>query len=187
MSFKLFREPIIPASPAGLSSDELRRYLGVGRNNVTPIARRFGIAMLHGIYPESVVWRQMFGLEPSDDAARAALREPLADINWTSQATGVPPSTLRAHLRSGTWKYDGGFQLGDDQTKPAPRLRRWIPAFVRSRALGFPPPAFTSISPLRLTLGGDVTQAIPPLETADVQPSEDVFSALFSASEHAAR
>lgn len=180
MSFKLFREPIIPASPAGLSTDELRRYLGVGRNNVTPIARRFGIEKLHGIYPEIVVWRQLFGLTPDDDAAQAVLREPLVDINWVSQATGVPQSTIRDHLRSGRWKYDRGVQLGDEKTPPSPRLRRWIPAQIRNRRCGSPRPAFTSVAPLPVIPGSADTRPATPTGRTDDRPSEDVFTALFA-------
>lgn len=113
MPFELYREPLIPASDAGYTTDELRRYLGVGRNTVTPILRRFGIRKLHGIIPEIVLWRQIFGLAPEGDAALQALREPLADITWVSRVTRVPMSTPRGHLRTGCWDYDPGIQLGD--------------------------------------------------------------------------
>ncbi len=187
MQFELFREPIIPASPAGFTTEELRRYLGVGRNNVTPIMRRFGIEKLHGIYPESVVWRQLFGLGADDAAAQAALREPLGDINWVSQATSVPKSTIRDHLRSGHWKYDRGIQLGNEATIPSPRLRRWIPALIRNRICGSPLPAFTSIPALPVAPGSanghsssPVTSPEPRLVDTGDQPSEDVFAALFA-------
>lgn len=187
MSFELYRKPIIPASPAGLSTDELRRYLGVGRNNVSAIAQRFGIENLHGIYPESVVWRQLFGLTPDDDAARAALREPLADINWVSCATGVARSTIRDHLRSGTWQYDRGVQLGDDGKTQVPRLRRWIPALIRSRRFASPVPDFSSIPPLPVTPGGDIRPGVLRVETTGAQPSEDVFATLLATPEPTSR
>ncbi|SDY85934.1 hypothetical protein [Citreimonas salinaria] len=180
MPFELFRAPIIPASPAGLSTDELRRYLGVGRNNVAAIARRFGLENLHGIYPESVVWRQLFGLGPGDDAALAALREPLADIAWVSRATGVPQSTIRGHLRSGHWRYDGGVQLGDTHNDAFPRLRRWIPTVIRSRRCGSPLPIFASIPPLPANPVGDEARAELARTTTDEQPPDDVFAALLA-------
>jgi len=180
MRFELFREPIIPASAAGFTTEELRLYLGVGRNNVAPIARRFGIEKLHGIYPESVIWRQLFGLGPGDDIARAALREPLADIGWLSKATGVPQSTIRDHLRSGRWKYDRGVQLGDEKTTPSPRLRRWIPALIRNRRCGSPRPAFTSVAPLPVIPGSADTRPATPTGRTDGRPSEDVFTALLA-------
>lgn len=148
MPFELYRKPIVPASPAGLSTHELKLYLGVGRNNVSKIAHHFGIEKLHGIYPERVVWRQIFGVSPDDDVATDALREPLADINWVASATGVPISTMRGHLRSGHWQYDSGVQLGDETKSCSPRLRRWIPALIRNRRLGCPPPLFNPIASL---------------------------------------
>lgn len=148
MSFELFKEPLITASDAGYTTDEVRRYLGVGRNNITPILRRFGIQKQHGIVPEAVLWRQIFGLIPENDAALLALREPLADIGWVSRATGVPMSSLRDRLRSGRWAYDAGIQLGDTTGGGPPRLRRWIPALIRSHRLGVQPPDFNHVPPL---------------------------------------
>lgn len=179
MHFKLFHEPIVPASAAGLTTEELRRYLGVGRNNVAPIARRFGIEMLHGIYPECIVWRQLFGLVPDDEAAQAALREPLADINWVSTATGVPQSTIRDHLRAGHWKYDRGVQLGDQSGTQARRLRRWLPALIRHRTCGSPLPAFNRIAPHPAYSDNADTHSSPS-KTHHTLPPEDVFSALLS-------
>lgn len=194
MPFELFHEPIVPASAAGLTTEELRRYLGVGRNNVIPIARRFGIEKLHGIYPESIVWRQLFGLRPDDEAALAALREPLADINWVSKATGVPQSTIRDHLRSEHWRYDAGVQLGDVSKMPSPRLRRWIPALIRTRSCGSPLPAFESIPWIPVT--PETANAHPPSPDTHLdcpapgtgdRTSKDVFSALFSSVATASR
>ena len=187
MRFELFHAPIVPASTAGLTTQELRRYLGVGKNNVALIARRFGIENLHGIYPECIVWRQLFGLAPDDEAAQAALREPLADINWLSTATGVPQSTIRDHLRARRWSYDRGVQLGDRNGTQARRLRRWIPALIRHRTCGSPLPSFTRIAPHPLNWGSADTHSPSwtthppfPAEGTGEEPSEDVFSALFS-------
>lgn len=180
MSFELFRAPITPASPAGLTTEELKLYLGVGRNNVASIARRFGIEKLHGIYPERVVWRQLFGVGPEDEAAQAALREPLVDINWVSRATGVPPSTIRDHLRSKQWKHDFGVQLGDQRAKASPRLRRWVPALIRNRVRGAPPPTFADVAPLPVTPDGASAHPAFSAENSDHRPSEDLFAALFS-------
>ena len=201
MPFELFHEPIVPASAAGLTTEELRRYLGVGRNNVAPIARRFGIEKLHGIYPERIVWRQLFGLRPDDEAALAALREPLADINWVSKATGVPQSTIRDHLRSDHWRYDAGVQLGDVSELSSPRLRRWISALIRNRSCGSSLPAFESIPRVPFTPRNiDAHRPSPdtqppspdthidcPADRTGDQTSEDVFSALFSSVETASR
>lgn len=187
MPFELYRKPVVPASPAGLSTDELRLYLGVGRNNVSKIAHRFGIEKMHGIYPESVVWRQIFGVSPGDDAAADALREPLADINWVASATGVPTSTMRGHLQSGQWKYDRGVQLGHKSKLRTPRLRRWIPALIRSRRLGCPSPLFKPIAPLPVASVSDAKQTDLLSETVETEPAEDVLSLLFEQEEPTAR
>jgi hypothetical protein len=187
MTFELYRKPIIPANPAGLSTDELRRYLNVGRNNVSAVAHRFGIEKLHGIYPEVIVWRQLFGLSADDDIATSALREPLADINWVSRATGVPQSTVRDHLRSKQWQYDGGVQLGEVSETQKPRLRRWIPALIRSRRLASPAPAFSRITPIPVNAGNEKKQTVFLTGTDETQPDEDLFAALLEPSEPTAR
>ncbi|AFO92746.1 hypothetical protein D1822_15225 [Phaeobacter inhibens] len=187
MPFELYRKPIVPASPAGLSTHELKLYLGVGRNNVSKIAHHFGIEKLHGIYPERVVWRQIFGVSPDDDVATDALREPLADINWVASATGVPISTMRGHLRSGHWQYDSGVQLGDETKSCSPRLRRWIPALIRNRRLGCPPPLFNPIASLPVTSVSDAKQTDLLSETVEAEPAEDVFSLIFEQEELTAR
>lgn len=180
MPFELFREPIVPCNPAGLTTTELRQYLNVGRDALSPILRRFGITMFHGIVPEVVLWRQLFGLEPSDQAATDALREPLADVRWVSQATGVPMSTLRHHLRNGRWQFDPGIQLGDETGSSTPRLRRWIPSLIRNQRLGSAPLNFCSVAPLAppSTDTGIATAAAPA--EADKQPLEDLFSLVHS-------
>jgi len=187
MTFELYSKPIVPANPAGLTTDELRRYLNVGRNNVGVIAPRFGIEKLHGIYPEVVVWRQLFGLTPDNDVALAALREPLANVQWVSSATGVPTSTIRDHLRSKRWQYDFGVQLGDVSEILNPRLRRWIPALIRSRRLASPAPSFKRIAPLHVHRADGTEQAIPPVETVETEPAKDLFSSLFDDADHASR
>ncbi|MBL3702121.1 hypothetical protein GI582_05345 [Sulfitobacter sp. BDSS02] len=179
MRFELFQEPIVPASAAGFTTEELRRYLGVGKNSVALIAQRVGIENLHGIYPECIVWRQLFGLGAADEIALAALREPLADINWVSKATGVPQSTIRDHFRSGRWQYDRGVQLGDEDGAKPPRLRRWLPALIRNRTLGSPLPAFTRVASLTVTPGDPGEGPAFPPENADDPSSADVFTALF--------
>ncbi|WP_417480592.1 hypothetical protein [Maricaulis maris] len=181
MPFELFREPLIPASDVGYTTDELRRYLGVGRNNVTPVLSRFGILKLHGVVPETVLWHQLFGLAPADDAALQALREPLANTTWVSQVTRVPMSTLRDHLRTGRWAYDPGVQLGDTTGGGPPRLRRWIPALIRSRRLGVQPPNFTHVPP-RAQLPDDGSSPLATGRDGEAMPAfEDAFSALFGA------
>lgn len=181
MPFELYREPLIPASDAGYTTDELRRYLGVGRNTVTPILHRFGIRKLHGIIPEIVLWRQIFGLAPEGDAALQALREPLADITWVSRVTRVPMSTLRGHLRTGCWDYDPGIQLGDATCGSPPRLRRWIPALIRSHRLGMQPPHFAHVPP-RAQLPDDGSTPLGTDRDGEGKPAfEDAFSALFGA------
>lgn len=194
MQFSLFRAPIVPANAAGLSTEELRRYLGVGRNMVTSVARRFGIEKLHGIYSERVVWRQLFGLAPDTDAAEAALREPLADINWVSNATGVPQSTIRDHLASGAWKYDRGTQLGAEDATHPPRLRRWIPALIRSRVCGSPLPQFSCIAPLAVSADSTemnfprpATSSAPQAEQPEDGPHDDLFLALLADAQTASR
>lgn len=194
MSFKLFHEPIIPTCPAGFTTEELRRYLGVGRNNITPIVRRFGIQKLHGIYPERVVWRQLFGLGAEDAVAQEALREPLVDINWVSRATGVPQSTIRGHIRSERWNYDYGIQLGDKTTIPSPRLRRWIPALIRNQVCGSPLPVFVRIPARPSFPNNSNAHSSSSVEAQEFrpeypcnQPSKDVFAALFASPEPASR
>lgn len=184
MSFDLFHDPIIPANPAGLTSGEMQRYLGVGKNNVSAVARRFGIGKLHGLYPEPIIWRQLFGIAPEDEDARAFLREPLADCLWVSQATGVPRSTLRGCLRSGDWQYDDGVQLGKDDPEKPPRLRRWIPALIRTVVLGSPAPAFATVTPnpKRSSPDQDREQSLcsEPAENTVAEVESSVFSALFA-------
>lgn len=185
MSFDLFHDPIIPAKPAGLTTGEMQRFLGVGRNNVTAIARRFRIEKLHGLYPEPIIWRQLFGIAPEDEDARALLREPLVDSCWVSQATGVPRSTLRGCLRSGRWQYDDGVQLGDDDPEKPPRLRRWIPALIRTAVLGSPAPAFASVAPIPKTSWPagepDRTRRQESAKATAAEIESSVFSTLFAA------
>ncbi|MGJ8546661.1 MAG: hypothetical protein ACSHWZ_14540 [Sulfitobacter sp.] len=176
MPFELFRKPIIPCNLAGLTTTELRQYLNVGRDALSPILLRFGITKLHGIVPEVVLWRQLFGLEPSDQAARDALREPLADVRWVSQATGVPMSTLRHHLRNERWQYDPGIQLGEETGSTAPRLRRWIPSLIRNQRLGSATPNFCVVAPLAPPSVGTGIDTASAREEADKQPLEDLFS-----------
>ncbi|WP_146681611.1 hypothetical protein [Thioclava sp. F28-4] len=177
MSFELFRDPITPAKPAGFNTQELRLYLGVGRNSVTDITQRFGIDKIHGLYPECNIWRQLFGIAPSDEVAKAQLREPLADIAWVSRMTGVPLSTLRNSLRNRQWRYDYGVQLGQDDGEAYPRLRRWIPALIRAQAIGSPAPSFTFTSTGPESPFPDPMQPRKEAET----PETSVFSALFGA------
>ena len=180
MPFELFQPALVPHSSAGLTTEELRRYLGVGRNTITPVAQRFGIEKLHGVYPEYVVWRQLFGVVADNDAAQAALREPLADLNWLSNATGVPSSTIRDHLRRGNWQYDNGIQLGDETMPSPPRLRRWLPALIRSDLCGIPLPQFTRIQPRPVPLNSPDPRPPVAQESCTEQPSDDVFAALLS-------
>lgn len=177
MPFELFREAIIPCNPAGLTTTELRQYLNVGRDALSPILLRFGITKLHGIVPEVVLWRQLFGLEPSDQATKDALREPLADVRWVSQATGVPMSTLRHHLRNGRWQYDPGIQLGEETGSTAPRLRRWIPSLIRNQRLGSAPPDFRAVGPLAPPSTDTGIAKASTRAEADT-PLEDLFSLL---------
>lgn len=178
MPFENYRDPIIPVSPAGLTRAELQRYLNVGRNNVTPITLRFGIECIHGLYPEAVIWRQLFGVEPADDAARDHLREQLADINWVAWMTGVPCSTVRNAVSNASWHYDIGVQLGADRASAAPRLRRWLPTLIRCRALGDMPPSLIPVTPIgeRDSLGAATSD--DPLQ----EGSDNIFAALLQAS-----
>lgn len=178
MPFECYRDPIIPVSPAGLTRAELQRYLNVGRNNVTPITQRFGIECVHGLYPEAVIWRQLFGVEPTDDTARDHLREQLADINWVAWMTGVPCSTVRNAVSNASWHYDIGVQLGADSASAAPRLRRWLPTLIRCRALGVRPPPLIPVTPI-----ADRARHAPATTVDLLQDSSDsIFAALFQAS-----
>jgi len=177
MSFEMVRQPIIPAKPAGLSTEELRRYLGVGRNAVSGIAQRFGIEKVHGLYPEPVVWRQLFGFAPDDDAARALLREPLTDINWVAWLTGHPHSTISAALREDRWRYDCGVQLGEAAGTMHPRSRRWLPCLLRAQITGAATASFRLVEPFSTTNLTDQPSA-PSIAEA-TEPG--VFSVLFEA------
>lgn len=172
----LYRSLIIPANNAGLTTEELRRYLGVGRNSVVDVAKRLGVEKTHGIYSESVLWRQLFGVLPADDPARSLLRESLADINWVRKVTGVPNSTIRDNLRTGRWQYDRGVQLGDADAEQAPRMRRWLPALIRSRVLGTPTPNFEIVESVPVS----APPSNPRCEPASPADADDVFATLFA-------
>ncbi|MBB05140.1 MAG: hypothetical protein CML03_06425 [Pseudooceanicola sp.] len=176
MTFELYRPEIIPAKDAGLSTKELKLYLGVGRNSVAEIARRFGVEKMHGIYPEKVLWRQLFGVLPADDSTRSLLRESLVDINWVRKVTGVTNSTIRDNLRTGRWQYDRGVQLGDADAEQAPRMRRWLPALIRTRVLGSPVPSFEIVEPVPVPAPG----SNPRCEPASPADAGDVFETLFA-------
>ncbi|MCB1359167.1 MAG: hypothetical protein KDK53_22590 [Maritimibacter sp.] len=147
MCYEYIREPIRPASHAGFSTDELRRYLGVGRNEVSGIATRFGLTRLAGHYPERAVWRQVLGVEPRDEIEADLLRQPLEDIKWVSWVIDRKPSTVRGQIAAGTFSYPSGVQLGDTSTTSRPRTRRWIPEEIRRLAAGRRDPEFRRVEP----------------------------------------
>lgn len=132
MAFKLYLDPVIPESPLGLCRCELQTYLGVGRNEVTPIARRFQLEKVRGHYPDLAIWRQLFGLAPVCAVGTALLRERLVPIGWVSAITKIPQSTIRSHIHSGSWEFPAGVQLGDPGKSAPARLRRWRPDEIRS-------------------------------------------------------
>ena len=176
MTFELYRAKVVPAKAAGLSTEELRLYLGVGRNNVRDIAGRFGLEKMHDIYPEHILWRQLFGVLPADDLASNLLRESLADIHWVRCITGVPNSTIRDNLRTGRWQYDRGVQLGKANSEHAPRMRRWLPALIRTRVLDTPTPNFEIVEPVPVSAPG----SNPRCEPASPADADDVFATLFA-------
>lgn len=180
MPFKLFNEPIVPVNPAGLTTGELQHYLNVGRNTVSPVLLRLGISRVHGIVPEAILWRQLFGIVPEDEEAQMALREPLVDINWVSQATGTPMSTLRDHLRTDRLQYNPGVQLGERTRTAPPRLRRWMPCIIRSQMLASQLPNFAKTPPFPLPVSEDFPTMATAAEEAAEQHSRDVFSLLWT-------
>lgn len=147
MRYDYIREPIRPASQAGFTTDELRRYLGVGRNEVSRIAARFGLTKLAGHYPERAVWRQILGVEPRDEIEANLFRQPLVDINWVSWVIDGKPSTVRNQIAAGTFAYPNGVQLGNCSSTSPPRTRRWIPEEIRRLASGRGDPGFCRVEP----------------------------------------
>jgi hypothetical protein len=115
-----------PATPGFLTPSELQFYLRVGKNEVSAIAHRFDIPRREGRYREADVWAQLFEVAPTSEAGMALLRVQLQDITWVAGRLGRSASTIRERLRSGSFDYPCGVQLGQEGSR-TPRLRRWLP------------------------------------------------------------
>lgn len=140
---------IKPLKPGLLNPEELTDYLNVGRNDVPAIARRFGLLVLEGLYVETVIWRQIHGLEPADDEAADLLRHQLQGIRWVAGRVGRAPSTIRNRIRAGTFNYPCGVQLGHDAPdRRAPRTRRWLPEVIEAARAGRPLQQLRSVKPI---------------------------------------
>ena len=121
---------IQPKVPGLLSRAECATYLNVGRNEVTPVMKRFGIAAREDHYSELLIWKRILGVTPIDEDARAELRFQLQDINWVSERVGKSVARIRGKIRAGSFEYHPGVQLGSTDEGKAPRLRRWVPHLI---------------------------------------------------------
>lgn len=148
MKLQLRLTPIVPKSPLGLSREELRSWLSVGKNEIKPIASRFNLTRLCGCFPEEDVWAKILGVQPADEPARTALREPLGDTAWISWVTRTPASTLRAKIAANSFDLDPGVQLGDTKGTSEPRLRRWNRQLILSQLHHLPAPSVTVVMPI---------------------------------------
>ncbi|WP_206742596.1 hypothetical protein [Leisingera sp. ANG-S3] len=126
------------------SKTELAVWLGVSRNSVTAIAKRFGLREIESLFPEADVWRKILGVDPRCEEDRVLLRRPLQDSTWFARQTGIPPSTIRAKIREGTLEYPHGVQLSEEsEAGGAPRSRRWVACVIEGLADGKTAPAFS--------------------------------------------
>jgi len=119
-----------------LTREEMGFYLRVGKNEVAGIAKRFGLRPLEGLFPERALWRQILGLEPVTAQGEDLLRLQLQDIHWVAGRTGRAVSTLRNRIRSGSFNYPPGVQLGAISPGRTPRLRRWLPEVIEAAREG---------------------------------------------------
>ncbi|UWQ48973.1 hypothetical protein K3720_13725 [Leisingera caerulea] len=126
------------------SKTELSEWLGVSRNSVAGIAKRFGLREIESLFPEADVWRKILGVEPRHEEDRVLLRRPLQDSTWFARQTGIPPSTIRAKIREGTLEYPHGVQLSEEsEAGGPPRSRRWVACVIEALADGKTAPAFS--------------------------------------------
>lgn len=161
MHYRTQPKPVEATTPGLWSREELSNYLNVGHNEIPRIAERFSIPVIEGHFAERTVWRQLFGIDPRDDAAAELLRLQLQDINWLSREIGRAASTIRNRIKAGTFGYPIGVQLGETSKDGVPpRLRRWMPWEIPVAQSLTDAPALRRVTPIRAA-GADALSTTP--------------------------
>jgi hypothetical protein len=180
---KYTSDPLIPKTPGMLTRRELRAFLNIGVNEVPKIIERFGLPLIEDHVPEHSVWNLILHLDPQDDGAADALRVPLRDINWLSQMTGKSVSNIRSKIKSKTFQYPSGVQLGVEGTdKSTPRLRRWPEAIILPLLSGCPSPNFDQIVSNDSSLEQPDCTAVESAKTESKNAGDNVFGEIASLS-----